>query len=138
MLRELAGSQDPAPQLAGQLFNSRGEIDGRTDTGEVKAIPAADIAVEDIANVQGQAEAQPGHGRARKFGDICPRLTCGEECPLTHLRLVVGDRKNCRRWCASDPPLELGELEVMPPKTSSRLDQPSRRPARCAASLARS
>src|SRR5215470_14027389 len=64
MLCELTGSQDPAPQLAGQLFDARGEIDGRTNAGEVEPIAAADIAVQDIADVQGQAEAQPGHGRA--------------------------------------------------------------------------
>src|SRR6202035_1248769 len=82
MLCELAGSQDPAPQLAGQLFDARGEIDGRTDAGEVESIAAADIAVEDIADVQGQAKAQPGHGRACECGYVRLRLACGRRVRL--------------------------------------------------------
>ena len=104
MLRELAGSQDPAPQLAGQLFNSRGEIDGRTDTGEVKAIPAADIAVEDIANVQGQAEhlelvvtadqvaaARPGTVAVRCESSLRCSVVAGPLCPATRRAASVPD-----------------------------------------------
>src|SRR6516162_8758727 len=65
MLCELARSQDPAPQRAGQLFDARGAIDSRTDAGEIEPIAAADIAVEDIADMQGEAEAQPRHRRGR-------------------------------------------------------------------------
>src|SRR6202008_2247843 len=74
MLREFIGGENPAPQFAGQLFEASGKIDGWTNAGEIKPIAAADIAVEDIANVQCQAEAQPRQGRARKFGDIYLRL----------------------------------------------------------------
>src|SRR6516225_2455163 len=79
MPRKLAGSQDPAPQFTRQLFDALGEIDCRTDAGEVEPIPAADIAVEDIADMQGQAEAQPGHRRLRQFGDVRLSLARGGE-----------------------------------------------------------
>src|SRR5215468_5519803 len=46
--REFIGGEDPASQLTRQLFNARGEIDGRTNAGEIEPIGAADIAVEDI------------------------------------------------------------------------------------------
>src|SRR5262245_4358530 len=66
--RAMAGKfprgEDGAPQLAGQLFDARCKIDSGPDAGEIEAIAAADIAVKDIAYVQGQAEPQPRHRRA--------------------------------------------------------------------------
>jgi len=56
VLRELAGGQDLAPKLAGQLFDALGEIDGWTDTGEVEPIAAADIPLHHSADMQGETE----------------------------------------------------------------------------------
>ena len=56
--------EDGASELAGQLFDARCKIDRGPDAGEIEAIAAADIAVEDIADVQCQAEAQSQRGRA--------------------------------------------------------------------------
>src|ERR1700741_1719914 len=61
--REFTGSEDRAAQLAGQLFDAGGTIDGWTNASEIKSIAAADITVEDITDVQCQAEPQPGHDR---------------------------------------------------------------------------
>ena len=47
----------------GQLFGACGKIDGGPNAGEIEPIAAADIAVEDIADVQCQAEAQSQRSR---------------------------------------------------------------------------
>src|ERR1700730_13420229 len=49
---ELFRGADLAPQRPRQLFEASGKIDGWTDAGEIEPIAAADIAVEDIADVQ--------------------------------------------------------------------------------------
>ena len=61
--REFTGSEDRVAQLGGQLFDPGGTIDGWTNASEIKSIAAADIAVEDIADVQCQAEPQPRQDR---------------------------------------------------------------------------
>jgi hypothetical protein len=54
--REITGGEDCAAQLRGQLFDAGGTIDGWTNASEIESIAAADIAVEDIADMQRQAE----------------------------------------------------------------------------------
>ena len=45
-------------QTAGDLFEPRRKIDRRTDAGEIEPIAAADIAVQDVSDMQRDAEAK--------------------------------------------------------------------------------
>ena len=81
-------------QLPGQLFDACDTIDCWANAGEIEPIATADIAVENITDVQCQTEPQPRHSRACERRDICLRLTCGGERALACLSLVVRDRKN--------------------------------------------
>jgi hypothetical protein len=60
--REFTGGEDCAAQLAGQLLDAGGTVDGWTNASEIKSIAAADIAVEDIAD-----SARPDRREARGF-----------------------------------------------------------------------
>jgi len=63
--REFPGGEDRASELAGQLFNACGTVDGRANAGEIEPVAAADIAVEDIADVQRESvRAQSMHDAA--------------------------------------------------------------------------
>src|SRR6202011_1109344 len=52
------GRHDGAMQTAGDLLQPRREIDGGADAGEVEPVAAADIAVEDVSDVQRHPEAK--------------------------------------------------------------------------------
>src|ERR1700734_1765022 len=58
-VREALGRYDGAMQLAGDLLQPCCEIDGGADAGEVEPVAAADIAVEDLADMQRNPEAKP-------------------------------------------------------------------------------
>src|SRR5689334_25109463 len=58
------GGNDGAAQQAGELLQAGGEIDRRSNTGEVEPRAAADIAVEDRADMQRDAEAEALDGVA--------------------------------------------------------------------------
>jgi hypothetical protein len=78
--REFAGGEDRASELAGQLFNACGTVDGRANAGEIEPVAAADIAQGPVGSgrkVQGaerpvdryrpfsfQEAFSQGHGRA--------------------------------------------------------------------------
>ena len=54
-------------QPAGDLLQPRGEIDGGTDAGEVEPVAAADIAVQNLPDMQRDAEAEALDGVADRI-----------------------------------------------------------------------
>ena len=54
-------------QLAGELFQPRGEIDRGADAGEIEPVAAADIAVEHLSDMQSEAEAETVDGVADRI-----------------------------------------------------------------------
>src|SRR5260370_326990 len=55
--REFSRSEEDSPQLSRQLLDARREVYRRADAGEIQTISAADIAVQNLAQMQRQAEA---------------------------------------------------------------------------------
>src|SRR5262249_47872058 len=53
---EAGGRNQVLPQFRGELLEPRRMIDGGTDPREVEPVPGADVAVGDIAQMQGQTE----------------------------------------------------------------------------------
>ena len=45
------------PGCAGQFFTPRRQVHARADTGEIEPVAAADIAVQHLAEMQGEAKA---------------------------------------------------------------------------------
>src|SRR5271155_3766870 len=77
-------------QAARHLFQPRRKIDGRADTGEIEPVAAADIAVENLSDMQSYTEAEPLDDLAdRKLHgpDIGARLA-GR---FKHLRAGISD-----------------------------------------------
>src|SRR6266700_8160916 len=73
------GCDDGALETAGQLLQTRGEIDGGSDAGEVEAATAADIAEQDAPDMQRDAEAEPLDrlsARVMHRIDVAARLVC--------------------------------------------------------------
>src|SRR5260221_1373886 len=56
---ELARGKNDSAEPGGQLLDARREVHRRPDRGEVETVAATDIAVEDLAEMQRQAETQP-------------------------------------------------------------------------------
>src|SRR5258707_1127383 len=77
MLREVARSEDRAPESRGQLLDARREVHRRADTGEVQSVPATDIAIENAAEMERQSEPHAlgtlTTRRALECCDVCPR-----------------------------------------------------------------
>ena len=103
--RPLAG-QSPeagggrAVQTAGDLLQPCRQIDRRTDAGEVEPVAAADIAVQDFADMEGDAETKLLDGFAVR---VLQRVNAGAgfargfQHAAAHLRnitVAVGDRKH--------------------------------------------
>src|ERR1700760_4698012 len=77
-------------QAACHLFQSSGEIDRRADAGEIEPVAAADIAVENLSDMERHAETKPLDGLAdpKLHGlDIGARLA---SC-FQHLRARLAD-----------------------------------------------
>ena len=69
--------QHRAAEPAGQLFETRDEVDGRPDAGEIKPVAAANIAVQHLADMQSQPKAHAlGDG---EVGDCGSRLERGSQ-----------------------------------------------------------
>src|SRR5262249_45528637 len=94
---EIAGSDDRAAELAGKLFQPRGEVHCRPDDGEVEPVAAADIAVKHLADVQCQAEtdgvAAGVPSRCRHSGDALSRVKRGGKRAPAH-RAGIGFRRD--------------------------------------------
>ena len=58
MARESRRGDDGSPKTGGDFLQPRGAIDGRTDAGEVEPRARANIAVERVADVQRESEAE--------------------------------------------------------------------------------
>ena len=58
MARESRRGDDGSPKPGGDFFEAGGAIDGRTDAGEVEARARANVAVERVADVQRESEAE--------------------------------------------------------------------------------
>ena len=88
------------PSLAGDLFQPRRQIDRGTDAGEVEPVAAADIAVENSPDMQGDAEAKPFDGVADRIlqsATLARDSLGGFEDARANLLLVADifvDRKN--------------------------------------------
>src|SRR6185312_14611822 len=61
------GRHHRAALPACDLLQTRGEIDGRPDAGEIESTHAADIAEQDTADMQGYAEAEALDGVAARI-----------------------------------------------------------------------
>jgi hypothetical protein len=75
---EFAGGQYRMPGFAGQLFKPRRQDHARADTGEIEPVAAADIAVQHLADMQGEAKAlaiaAPDPGKSVGCGNLRPDL----------------------------------------------------------------
>ena len=92
-----ADADDRLAELRRDLLQPRREIDRRPDAGEIEPVAAADIAVQHLADVQRQPEAdrvrrrRPAACRARRSARS--RLARGGERPAADLVRVVAVRR---------------------------------------------
>src|SRR5262249_23153967 len=54
--REFVGGEDHSAQFAGELLEPRGQIYRGANAGEIQPVSAADVAVQDVADVKRQSE----------------------------------------------------------------------------------
>src|SRR5262245_61689674 len=54
--REFVGGEDHSAQFAGELLEPRGQIYRGANAGEIQPVAAADVAVQDVADVKRQSE----------------------------------------------------------------------------------
>ena len=79
------------PSCGGDLFQPRGEVHRRADTGEVEPVAAADVAVHHVAGVERKSEAdRPRRLCGVESVDAPARVQRAGECALADLPRVVG------------------------------------------------
>src|SRR5262249_23837521 len=97
--REFVGGEDHSAQFAGELLEPRGQIYCGANAGEIQPVSAADVAVQDVADVKRQSETHAAYffsGRAIQRSDVSARLVCAGQRACANLRgvAVVADRED--------------------------------------------
>src|SRR6516225_5071644 len=90
--REFVGGEDHAAQFAGELFEARGQVYRGADAGEIEPVSAADVAIQDVADVKRQSKthaADFNSGRPIQRSDVSARLICAGQCARANLRGVA-------------------------------------------------
>src|SRR5262249_9208635 len=97
--REFVGGEDHSAQFAGEVLEPRGQIYRGANAGEIQPVSAADVAVQDVADVKRQSETHAADffsGRPSQRGVVSARLVCAGQCACANLRgvAVVADRED--------------------------------------------
>ena len=103
---ERGRGHEVAPEIARQRLEARGQVDRRADRGEVQAPGAADVAVQDVAQMQRQAIAQPGLAGFGPLGvglrESGPGVARGGKRGAAGGRRIVGDREDAEQAVAHE------------------------------------
>src|SRR5262249_32690991 len=96
MARELSGEDGRSFLVARQPLQACRQVYRRPDAGKVEPVRGADIAVEHIADVQGDAVARACTGPIGERCDRVPNLRCGAERGPAHVAWlgIPGEREN--------------------------------------------
>src|SRR5262249_3510391 len=88
----IRGRRDHAAQFARELFEARGQVYRGADAGEIEPVSAADVAIQDVADVKRQSKthaADFNSGRPIQRSDVSARLVCAGQCAGANLRGVA-------------------------------------------------